>query len=123
MPNVLFRLSLLGISLGATVSSGALAQRRGDAPVNLSDGPGKEIVQTVCARCHGLGLIANDGYTHQEWRQVFGTMVDLPNDQAELVATYLATHFPEKPKPAPVIIQGSASVRFKEWSLPTKGSR
>src|SRR5436190_17396727 len=115
MPKVLFRLSLLSISLGATVSSGALAQRPGGAPVNLPDGTGKEIVQTVCARCHGLGLVVNNGYTHQEWRQVFGTMVDLPNDQAELVATYLATHFPDKPKPASVVIQGSTSVRFKEW--------
>src|SRR2546423_3907607 len=123
MTRVFLRLSLAIVSLCATPSSVTLAQRTGGASVNLPDGTGKEIVQAVCARCHGLGLVVNNGYTHQEWRQVFGTMVDLPNDQAELVATYLATHFPDKPKPAPVVIQGSTSVRFKEWPLPTKGSR
>src|SRR5256714_1992927 len=123
MSRVFLRLSLAIVSLCATPSSVTLAQRTGGASVNLPDGTGKEIVQAVCARCHGLGLVVNNGYTHQEWRQVFGTMVDLPNDQTELVATYLATHFPDKPKPAPVVIQGSTSVRFKEWPLPTKGSR
>ena len=123
MRNVLLRPSLVVASLIATVSSNTSAQRFGGAPVNMPDGPGKEIVQTACVRCHSLGLIVNAGYTRQEWQQVFGTMVDLPKDQADLVATYLATHFPEKPKPAPVMVQGRVSVRFKEWSLPTKGSR
>src|SRR5216110_2671121 len=123
MSRVLLRLSFVVALLCATLSSASLSQQRNSAPVNLPDGPGKEIVQTVCARCHSLGLIVNDGYTRQEWPRVFGTMVDLPKDQADLVATYLSTHFPEKPKPAPVIIPGGAAVAFKEWSLPTKGSR
>src|SRR5438105_14619393 len=55
----------------------AHAQGRGRAPVNLPEGPGKDIVQTVCAQCHGLGTIANDGYSRAEWPKIFGTMVEL----------------------------------------------
>ena len=74
MSYVLLRLSLVVAPLYAALPSVASAQRGGGAPVNLPDGPGKEIVQTVCARCHSLGLIVNDGYTRQEWPQIFGTM-------------------------------------------------
>ena len=70
MSRVLLHLSLVVAPLCATHASTALAQRGGGAAVNLPDGPGKEIVQTVCARCHGLGLIVNDGYTRQEWQQL-----------------------------------------------------
>jgi virginiamycin B lyase len=99
------------------------AQGRRGAPVQLPDGPAKQLVETTCSRCHSLSLIANDGYTRQEWPRVFGTMVDLPADQTTIVADYLAQHFPEKPKPPAVVIPGSVKVAFKEWPLPTKGSR
>ena len=123
MPNLATAVSLVSMALCISLSSSASAQGRDRAPVNLPDGPGKEIVQTVCSRCHGLGMVVNDGYSREEWPRVFGTMVDLPKDQADVVATYLATHFPEKPKPIPVIIPGPAQVSFREWSLRTKGSR
>jgi hypothetical protein len=120
MPKLLITLCFISISLHSVVPSTALSQRGARAPVSLPDGPGKEIVQSVCSQCHGLGMITNDGYTRAEWQRVFSTMVDLPKEQSDLVATYLATHFPEKPKPVPVMISGPASVQFKEWSLPTK---
>ena len=30
-------------------------------PVQLPEGPGKDVVQTTCVRCHGLNLITNLG--------------------------------------------------------------
>jgi len=99
------------------------AQGRGNQPANLPNGPGKEIVQTTCTKCHALNLIVNDGYSRAEWPMVFNTMVDLPKEQADLLADYLAKNFPEKPKPPAVVISGTATASFKEWSLPTKGSR
>jgi virginiamycin B lyase len=122
MPKRLVWLSLVAASLCAALPSRVQAQGRGQ-PVNLPDGPGKEIVQTVCAKCHALNLIANDGYSREEWRTVFNTMVDLPTTESNLLADYLAKNFPEKPKPVAVVIPGTAKVSFKEWPLPTKGSR
>ena len=115
--------SLIAVSISAVLPATASTQGRRNAPMTLPDGPGKEIVQSVCAQCHSLSVVTNDGYTRQEWPRIFGTMVDLPKDQADLVADYLAAHFPEKAKPPAVLIAGPATVSFKEWAVPTKGSR
>jgi virginiamycin B lyase len=98
-------------------------QGRGQV-VSLPEGPGKEIVQAQCTRCHALGLIANSGgYTQQGWGDLFGTMVVLPPDQKTQVAEYLARNFPEQPRPSPVVVPGPVTVSIKEWSVPTLGSR
>jgi virginiamycin B lyase len=98
-------------------------QGRGQALV-LPDGPGKEIVQAQCTKCHALGLIANSGgYTRQGWEELFGTMVALPNDQKVQVSEYLARSFPEQPRPPAVLIPGSVNISITEWSVPTLGSR
>ena len=39
------------------------------------------------------------------------------------LAAYLAENFPEKSKPQGAIVAGPAQVTFKEWTLPTPGSR
>src|SRR5438876_1182527 len=115
--------AILIAGLNVCHSSDAGAQGRGRAPVTLPDGAGKEMVETTCSRCHGLGLIVNDGYAKQEWHSLISTMVSLSNNDAAVITDYLAAHFPEKPKLAPVTVPGGAKVTFKEWSLPTKGSR
>jgi virginiamycin B lyase len=98
-------------------------QGRGQALV-LPDGPGKEIVQAQCTKCHGLGLIGNSGgFTQRGWEELFGTMVVLPNDQKTEVAEYLARNFPEQPRPTPVVIPGPVNVSIREWNVPTLGSR
>src|SRR5438094_5093544 len=43
-------LSVISVSLGATFAATASAQGRRSAPVNLPDGPGKEIVQPLRAQ-------------------------------------------------------------------------
>ena len=98
-------------------------QGRGQA-ITLPDGPGKEIVQAECTKCHALGLIASSGgYTRPGWEELFGTMVVLPSDQKGQVAEYLARNFPEQPRPPAVVIPGPVNVSIKEWLVPTLGSR
>ena len=93
-------------------------------PVQLPDGPGKEQVQMACSKCHALNMITNSwGNTREGWQTLFGSMVELPKDQAAVIAGYLATHFPTKPAPEAVVIAGPANVSFKEWLVPTLGSR
>ena len=50
-------------------------------------------------------------------------MVALPTDQRAVIADYLAKNFPEKPRPAAVVIPGDVKVTIKEWVVPTLGSR
>jgi len=110
---------LSALYMGAT----AAGQGRGQAAA-LPDGPGREVIQAQCTKCHALGLIANSGgYSRQEWKELFGTMVALPPEQENAAADYLAKSFPEQPRPKPVLIAGPVRVSIKEWSVPTLGSR
>ena len=62
------------------------AQGRGGAPVTLPDGAGKDLVQTTCSKCHGLGLMTNGfGYTRADWEKVVGSMVALPQPDRDAV--------------------------------------
>src|SRR5262249_13781815 len=63
----------------------ARSQGRGGRgqPVSLPDGPGKDLAQTTCTKCHGLNMITNDGYTRAQWITVFNTMVGVPKDQSD----------------------------------------
>src|SRR5438132_7777166 len=84
-------------------------QGRGGA-VSLPDGPGKASVEAYCSRCHALGLIVNSGgYTREGWEQLFGTMIAVPKEQAAVLADYLATNFPEQPRPRAVVVPGGVT--------------
>ena len=90
----------------------------------LPEGNGKELTQTTCTKCHGVNMITNSwGYTREGWENLFVTMVALPNDQKAVISEYLAKTFPVKPAPAAVVIPGNVNVSFKEWIVPTLGSR
>jgi virginiamycin B lyase len=95
--------------------------------VTLPDGNGKEIVQTACTECHGLGQVVNSGYDRQGWQLTVERMVSagakVPPERVGLLVEYLTKNIPEKPKPPAVLIPGNAKVSFKEWDVPTKGSR
>lgn len=116
---------ILFCSMGVFVALPAGGQGRGRrAAAPLPEGPGKDAVQARCATCHDVSLVINSGgYTRKGWEDLFGTMVALPKNQAALVADYLAKNFPEQPRPPAVVIPGSAKVSFKEWTVPTLGSR
>ena len=108
--------------VGAALPAGGQGRGRSASP--LPDGAGKDAVQTTCSTCHAASLVINSGgYTRQGWEDLFSTMVALPKSQATLIADYLAKNFPEQPRPAAVVIPGSATVSFKEWTAPTLGSR
>src|SRR5229473_3936181 len=121
----LMPLMLTAFLCSVFLSSGRLVQTQGRGPAPaLPDGPGKEVVQAQCAKCHSLGLIPNaGGYTRQGWADLFDTMVALSPDQKADVAAYLAKNFPEQPRPAPVVISGPVNVSIQEWTVPTLGSR
>jgi virginiamycin B lyase len=117
-----FLCCLVAVSV-VPLRSHAQGRGRGQAP-NLPDGAGKEMVQTKCAACHGLNLITNwGGDTKQGWQTLFNTMVSLPKDQSDTIGEYLTKAFPDQPRPQPVLISGPVTVSFKEWVVPSLGSR
>ena len=110
-----------GLLLAARLTGTVTAQEPTTA---LPEGAGKAAVQATCARCHALGSIINTwGFTKEGWRALIGTMVALPQDQADVITTYLATHFPAKAVPPAKLIPGRVNVTMKDWGLPTLGSR
>jgi virginiamycin B lyase len=121
------------ILVAAAVSFSAALAGRTQAPtqgrggrgnLELPEGPGKQPVEAYCTRCHQLGnIVLSGGYTREGWQQLISTMVALSPEQSDVIVDYLAKNFPEQPKPKPVLVDGSVKVSFKEWNLPTLGSR
>ena len=106
---------------GLALSAPASAQR-GQAA--LPEGEGRELVQSVCTRCHGLGQVSGSaGYDATGWQDLLGTMVALPEAQATRAARYLAAHFPPRPGREPTLISGDAQIDITEWTVPTLGQR
>ena len=91
----------------------------------LPDGPGKELAQANCNICHTLLSRVGAGYTPEGWNTVLRMMINqgapLPADQVEPLKAYLIKSFPEKGKPAGVVIPGPATISFREWQAPTAG--
>lgn len=117
-------LVLTGTALLCSVFPAQVRGQRGGPPIALPDGSGKEVVEAMCVRCHGLGNVTSSGgYSREGWSNLLSTMVALPSDQSALVTGYLSKNFPEKPRPAAVVIPGSVTVSIKEWMVPSLGSR
>jgi virginiamycin B lyase len=97
---------------------------RGQQAAALPDGQGKDIVEARCTACHGLNqIMGTAGYGQDDWQDLIGSMMTLPDGQLASASQYLATHFPPKPGREPVIVPGPVTVTFKEWVVPTLGQR
>jgi virginiamycin B lyase len=119
LPASLFRCSFAALA----VCGGASAY----AQTSLPNGTGREILESACVGCHELSRVLRAGYSAQDWTTVLHMMknvgAQLRDDQMEPLVAYLAQNFPEKLKPQATVVPGSARVSFKEWTLPTVGTR
>jgi len=118
----MLRLQAATVLVAGFVSTSAWAEEK-----PLPDGPGKATVQALCAGCHEMERSTNANYTAQEWKTVIDMMVNfgvpIPKNEIETVANYFIKNYPERPKPTAVVVPGPAEVAFKEWQVPTPGSR
>jgi virginiamycin B lyase len=109
-------------TLACALLSSAFPAQAQDFP----EGPGKQIVTAVCGACHDINRI-RVGYTPEGWRTVIRMMQNVetavPADQWAVVTEYLTKHFPERPRPAAVVVPGAAVAVIREWAVPTPGSR
>jgi len=115
---------VLGFSM---VTSALLASALPALSQELPEGKGKEVVAGTCNTCHPLMARVGSGYTVKGWQTVMRMMTNqgaaVPADQATLIMQYLIKTFPEKGKPAGVVVAGPVKVAFKSWQAPTPGSR
>jgi virginiamycin B lyase len=93
----------------------------------LPEGEGKDIVANTCNSCHTFFARVGGGYSAEGWLTVMRMMtnhgVNLPAGQLATATAYLTKNFPEKPKPAGVLVAGPAKASIKVWPLPVPGSR
>ncbi len=113
-------LSALTISL---LNMPVLAQDR--ARQSLPEGPGKQLVESLCSSCHSVATITRAaGFNSPEqWRDLFSTMIELSDSQAQTIADYLAQHYPEDESRRPNLIAGDTEIEIIEWIVPTLGQR
>jgi len=111
-------IAIINIIFVATVNSAVV----NDFP----EGQGKEAVQAICSACHNVSRIPTGlGYSREHWLTLMDSMVDLSGNktQQNIIADYLANHFPPNNKQAPKLIEGKNTIEFKEWVVPTLGQR
>jgi virginiamycin B lyase len=94
---------------------------------SLPAGDAKTLVETACTTCHATTMITSAGHTTEDWKLLVERMVsagaDVPPNQMAMVTDYLAKNFPETNVPPAKIMPGRIKVSFKEWKVPTVGSR
>src|SRR6266850_1573834 len=92
----------------------------------LPEGKGKDLVAAQCNSCHPFFARIGGGYTPEGWRTVMRMMtnhgVAIPPDQLATMTDYLSRNFPEKPKPAGVVLAGPVKVTMTSWTVPPTGS-
>ena len=80
----------------------------------------------LCGGCHDINR-ARAGYTPEGWHTVMRMMLNfgapVSKDQVETLTDYLIKSFPERPRPAAVIVDGPVKAKIKLWQVPTPGSR
>jgi mono/diheme cytochrome c family protein len=68
--------------------------------VSLPDGPGKDLVETRCALCHGLDRVASAKRAPAEWDAIMRRMIFLgapvSGDEAKTITSYLDDRFGTK---------------------------
>lgn len=118
---------LLALHLGGAAVMAAASPALAQTKVVLPPGPGHDTVASVCAACHELDRLSLASYDRQEWGEAVSRMIavgaPVPPDKRDEVVAYLANSFPDRGRPAGVRITGPVKVAFKEWTVPTPGSR
>ena len=118
---------ILAAALAVAASPLQAAQTTDPDVGKLPAGPEKAVVAEVCTACHELGRIVNGSYSAAGWNNVVHMMVNagaaLTPDQVQPITNYLIKSFPEKPGNPFKEVAGPVKVKFREWVLPTPGSR
>jgi len=113
---------LIAFSFVLFLVNSSLSQHQQDA--SLPEGAGKMLVEQLCTSCHSLSTITRSGFDGVEmWKSVQESMMVLPERDAQVIAQYLADHFPAREDRKPILIDGPIDIDIQEWIVPTLGQR
>jgi len=94
---------------------------------SLPEGEGRNLVEAYCQQCHELSTVTRAGYARDAWNNTVHMMINVsakvPSNQVDAIVDYLAKALPERALPPAVIVPGDVKVSFREWIVPTPGSR
>ena len=118
----------LGLVTVMAFCLGLWGQGKGkQAGAALPEGPAKALVEKACTTCHAAALITGAAHSAAEWKTLMERMLaagaQVPQDQVASVTDYLTRAFPDTNALRAVIVPGNVKVTFKEWTVPTAGSR
>ena len=73
----------------------------GQAPADLPEGPGRDLVARTCGQCHSLETVLRTRLTRQQWEARIDEMIakgaKLSDEDADVIAAYLASYFGRAP--------------------------
>ena len=76
-------LAVTGLLCMAGAAPAEAQRRQGGQEPQLPAGAGQQLVQNLCAQCHGLNrIVSSSGYDRGAWRALIDTMMALPDAQA-----------------------------------------
>ena len=109
-------LVLIAAALLCAAPTASAQQAQPDFP----DGPGKQTFVNLCGACHDINRV-RAGYTPEGWHTVVRMMlnfgVPVPKDEVDTLTQYLIKNFPERPRPAAVIVAGPVEAAIKLWPV------
>jgi virginiamycin B lyase len=112
--------------LGGAAAALAFPILTAGAQTGLPPGHARDLVAQRCEVCHELGRVTGSGYDLAGWKGVVARMANMgakvTSAESDQIAGYLAANYPDRRPPA-AIIQGPVRVTFREWKVPTAGSR
>src|SRR5512133_2828061 len=105
-------LALIAAALLCAAPPAGAQQAQPDFP----DGPGKQTFVNLCGACHDINRV-RIGYTAEGWQTVIRMMlnfdVPIPPNEVDTLTQYLVKNFPERSRPAAVVIPGPVDAAIK----------
>jgi len=85
---------------------------------DFPEGPGKDILMSVCTQCHDLESIPHLKYSRQEWQGLVTEMVNMGADakpaEIEAIVNYLTTNFGPAPAAAKVNVNTATASEIEK---------
>jgi virginiamycin B lyase len=113
-------LSLVLLAFGTLTANAQYTERE------WPEGPSKHRFVATCDGCHDINRV-RVGYTPEGWLTVVHMMQNMqapvPAEEWGAMTDYLIKNFPERKRPAAVIVDGPVKANILLWDVPTQGSR
>lgn len=89
----------------------------------LPEGAGRQIVLTVCTKCHNIDRIVHGHRYADQWQALVNQMINvngapLKTEDVPVLVSYLAENFVGVARAEAVVVPGNVDVAIREWRIP-----